>query len=230
MKKKSALAITIAIIGLVWAFAIIAYTMIADLPWLCWGSITCTMIAIAITEIYLLVFRKNSGAQGTEAGALGIIFTVCFLTISTLLNTVFVLVEFGDFNWLLVTLNLVVIAGYFVVLLWVEQSAVRLARQLKKAEEKTMPSINIARKLGELIAITEDLEIKDKLLELKQAVSYSSNITTNATIEKDAQMSALLDELAQLTIAQTDRLIILNKVEMVEKVWRMRSSIASSIR
>lgn len=230
MKKSTTLAITIAILGLVWIFAIAAYTMIFELPWLCWGSITCTVVAIIAAELYLLVFRKDIGEQGTEPGALGIILTVCFLIITVLLNSIFVLVRFGDFNWFLVTLNLVAIAGYIVLLLWVEQSAARLARQLEKTEQKTTPSVNVARKLGELLAITEDTEIRGKLLKLKEAVDYGTNISTNATADKEMQIGAQLDEIAQLTIARADRLIILNKVEAAEMTWKMRSSTASSIR
>ena len=230
MKKSTTLAITIAILGLVWIFAITAYTMIFELPWLCWGSITCTVVAIIAAELYLLVFRKDLGEQGTEPSALGIIFTVCFLIITVLLNSFFVLLQYGDFNWFLVTLNLVAIAGYIVLLLWVEQSAARLARQLEKTEQKTAPTVNIARKLGELLAITEDAEIRGKLLKLKEAVDYGTNISTNATADKEMQIGAQLDEIAQLTIARADRLIILNKVETAEMTWKMRSSTASSIR
>ena len=230
MKKTSTLAITIAILGLVWVFAIAAYTMLFDLPWLCWGSITCTVVAIIAAEVYLLAFRKDPGEQGTEPGALGIIFTICFLLITVLLNSVFVLLRYGDFNWVLLTLNLLAIACYIVLLLWVEQASSRLARQLEKTEQKTAPSINIARKLVELLAITEDAEIKGRLLKLKEAVDYGTNISTNATAEKEVQMGALLDELAQLTIARADRLIILNKVESAEMAWKMRSSTASSVR
>lgn len=230
MKKTSALAITVAILGLVWVFAVAAYTMLFDLPWLCWGSITCTVIAIVVAEIYLLAFRKDPGEQGTESGTLGIIFTICFLLITALLNSVFVLLRCGDFNWVLLTLNLLVIACYIVLLLWAEQASARLARQLEKTEQKTAPSVSIARKLGELLAITEDAEIRGKLLKLKEAVDYGTNISTNATAAKEVQMGALLDELAQLTIARADRLIILNKVEAAEMTWKMRSSTASSVR
>lgn len=228
--RTSVLAISIAIIALVWLFAVAAYTAIFELPEICWGSIVCTIIAVIITELYLLVFRKNPGEQGTEPAALGIILTISFMVVTILLNTIFVLVEHGDFNWILLLLNFMVVASYIIPLLWVELSVARLIRQLKVTEQKTTPSVNIGKKLGELLAITEDAEIRGKLLKLKKAVDYGTNISTNATAEKEAQMGALLDELAQLTIARADRLIILNKVEAAEMTWKIRSSTASSVR
>lgn len=233
MKKSSTnaiLAISIAVVGLIWLFAVVAYTEVFELPWLSWGSIVCVMIAIIAAELYLLVFRKELGVQGTEPGAIGIIFTVCFLLVVILLNSIFVVSKHGDFNWVLLTLNLVVVAGYIVLLLWVDQSNVRLAERLRKTEEKTILPKEISRKLGELLAITEDTEIRGKLLKLKEAVDYSTNISTNVTNANEIRINEQLDELAQLTIGRADRLIILTKIEAAEMTWKMRSSTASSLR
>ena len=99
-----------------------------------------------------------------------------------------------------------------------------------KTEKKIAPTKDIARKLGELLAITEDAEIRNKLLKLKEAVDYGTNISTNATAEKEQQMNELLDELLQLTISKADKMIVLNKVDAAEMTWKLRSSTASSVR
>lgn len=227
MPKTSILAISIAFIGLVWIFAIVAYTVVFGLPWLCWGSITCTAVAVIAAELYLLVFKKDLGAQAAEPGVLGAIFTICYLLITILLNSIFVLLAYGNFNWVLLTLNLAVLAGYVIVLLWVEQHTARFAEQLAKTEEKKAPTQNIARKIGELLAITEDVEIRNRLFKLKEAVDYGTNISTDATAEKERQMNELLDELLQLTICKADRMIILKKVYTAEMTWKLRSSTSS---
>lgn len=228
--KTSILAISIGLLGLVWIFAVAAYTMVLGLPWTCWGSITCTVIAVIAAEVYLLVFKKDPGEEGVETGALGSILTIAYFLITVLLNSVFVLLACGDFNWVLLTLNLLAIVCYIILLLWVEQHTARLTKQLIKTEQKTTPSREIARKLGELLAITEDTEIRGKLLKLKEAVDYGTNISTNATASREEQMSDQLDEIVQLTIAHADRMIILNKVSAAEMTWKMRSSTASSNR
>ena len=230
MKKTYALPITIAIAGVAWIFAVVAYTMFFELPWMCWGGIMCTVIAICAAEGYLLGFRKDSGEQGTESGALGIIFTVVYLLIAVLLNSVFILLNYGDFNWLLLTVNVLAIAGYLIILMWGEQASGRLEQQIKKTEQKTKPTVNIGRKLGELLAITEDVEIRGRLLKLKEMVDYGTNISTDATAEKDMQMEDVLDEIAQMMLARADRLVIFNKVETAEMIWKMRNSIAVSAR
>jgi len=230
MKKKSILAITIAALALVWILAVVAYTMVLELPWLCFGSITCTVIAIIIAEVYLLALRKDPGEQATEPGALGIILTIVFIIVVVLLNSVFVLRKFADFNWILLTLNAAIIVCYVLLLLWVEKSTARLANQLAKTEQKTAASKEISRKLGELLAITADTELRAKLLKLKEAVDYSTNISTEATAYKENQMNAQLDELFQLIVGRAEQLIILKKIEAVEMTWKTRSSAASSLR
>lgn len=228
--KTPILAISIGLIGCVWIFAVAAYTMLFELPWLCWGSVTCTVVAIIAAELYLLVFKKHPGEEAAEPGALGAILTICYLLITALLNSVFILLGYGDFNWLLLAINMATLVGYIILLLWVEQHTARLTAQLVKTAIKTAPSKDIARKLGELLAITEDAEIRNKLLKLKEAVDYGTNISTNATAEKEQQMNELLDELMQLSISKADKMIILNKVDAAEMTWKLRSSTASSVR
>ena len=210
--KTSILAISIGLLSLLWIVAVVVYTTVLCLPWTCWGSVVCTVVAVIAAEVYLLVLKKDPGNAAAEPGALGSILTVAYFLITVLLNSVFVLLACGDFNWVLLTLNLAAIVCYIILLLWVEQHTARLAKQLVKTEQKTAPSREIARKLGELLAITEDAEIRGKLLKLKEAVDYGTNISTNATASREEQMSDQLDEIVQLTIGHADRMIILNKV------------------
>lgn len=230
MKKTTTLGITIAIVAAVWILSVIAYNLFMTLTWMCWGSIVCVAFATGAAELYLLVLRKDPGTQAAEQGALGVIFTVCYLIIAILLNTVFVVLSYGDFNWLLIVLNVIALAGYIVLVIWVDQSNARLSKKLEVVEKKTVPTVNIARKLGELISITEDAEIRGRLLKLKEAVDYSTNISTEATAPREVQMAAQLDEIAQLTIARADRLIILGKLDTAEMLWKMRNSTSATFR
>lgn len=230
MKKKRTLPITLGILGLVWIFAMITYLMVLDLSWdKFWCSLVCTIVAIGATEAYLLWFKKDPGAAGTEVSALGVILTICYLIIVLLMNSLFTILRYGNFNWVIMCLNVIAMGFYIVLLLWLEKSSARLAQQLEKTEQKIVPSKEISRKLGELLAITQDDEIKSKLLKLKEAVDYTTNISTAATAAKDAQLNDLLDEIVQLTMAHADPVIILNKVETAEMTWKMRSSAASSV-
>lgn len=228
--KTMILAISIGLLGLVWVFAVAAYTISLNISRFCWGSIICTVAAVAVSELYLLVFRKEPLEAASEHSVFGNILTIAYFVITVLVNSVFALLAWGNFNWFLITLNLTAVVLYAILMLWVEQHTVRLDRQLSQSEQKTAPSREIARKLGELLAITEDVEIRGRLLKLKEAVDYGTSISTNATASKEWQMSRQLDEIVQLTIGRADRMIILNKISAAEMTWKMRSSTASSNR
>lgn len=230
MKRRSVLATAIAIFGAVWALAVIAYTAIRELDWACWGGISYTLIAIGIAELYLLVLRKDPGEQAPEAGALGTVLTIPYLMIVMLLNSIFILVEYADFNWAITLLNVIVTAGYIVMLLWVDRSAAQVKKTLEKTERKTTPNTNISRKLGELLSITEDETVRARLLKLKEAVDYSNNISTASTLEREIEMGKQLDEIAQLTIGRADPMIVLNKLETAEMTWKMRNATSATFR
>lgn len=224
MKKKSVLAISIAIVSVVWALAVIAYIKLFDLPWMCWGSITCTLIAAVVTELYLLVFRKDLGKNGGGYEALGIILTIAYFVIVLLLNSVFVLLQYGDFNLVLLILNLIALAAFIVLLLWVEHNNTHLARRVEETAYKTAPTVDISKKLGELLSITQDDAVRSRLLKFKESVDCASNISTPLAANNISKIAQMLDDIARLTIAQADRMIIFNRLNVVETAWKLRNT------
>lgn len=230
LSKTAILAIGLGLLALVWIFLMVAYTIVRELSWMCWGSIACTVICVIICELYLLLGKTDVGQQAEEQGAMGSIITICYFFITLVLNTIFVLLSFTGLNWLLFALNFVVAVCYFILILWVEKHTERMSHQLSRSEQKLSHPREISRKLGELLAIVEDQQTRDRLLKLKEAVDYGSNISTNATLDAELRMEIALDELAQLSIARADSHILSSKVEAAEAIWKQRSSIASTVR
>lgn len=224
MKKKSVLAISIAIISIVWALAVVAYVKLFDLAWMCWGSITCTMIAAITTELYMLVFRKDLGKNGGGNEALGIILTISYFLIVLLLNSVFALLQYGDFNLVLLVLNLFALASYIILLIWVENSNTHLARRGEETAYKVAPTVDISKKLGELLSVTQDADVRGRLLKFKESVDYSSNVSTPQAASNISRVAYMLDDIARLVIAQTDQMIILNRLNAAESAWKLRNT------
>lgn len=216
------LAISIAIIGLTWMFALIAYhAMSFALPWRCWGSITCMAFALIVAELYLLLYQRRYRREMTEAGALGTILSVAYLLLVGVFNSIFAALNFGHFNWLLLAVNSILLAVYLVLLLWADASNARLARQLQAMEEKKSFAAELSRKIGEALALTEDAELRLKLLKLKEAVDYSSNISIAVNEGNEARLYAQLEELVHLMHGRADRQLMFQQLEMVEISWRL---------
>ena len=230
MKKSSVFAISLSVLAVLWMLIVIILNFYFDLPWMCWGSITYTAVAVAVIDLYLLALRTKFRGSEPENSAIGLIITSCYFLITILLNSLFVLLNYGDFNLLLLILNIILVVCYIIILLWIEKSSSRLSVQLEKTEYKMNYTSYISRKIGELISMTTDKDIKARYLKLKEAVDYSNNISTQATLNADQLMCSQLDELAHLTLADTTSVIILEKIDAVEMTWKMRSNMSSSVR
>lgn len=231
MKKNSSVfAIMIPIVAVLWMILVYAGVAICEKDWIDWGCITAIAVDALIAELYLLVFRKDPGEQATETAALGIIMTAIYLPVMLVINTILVVTRRSDFNWLVLVLNLLPSVIYIICLMWAERQTARLTNQLVRTQQKTARPKEISNKLGQLLAATEDAEVRSRLLKLKEAVDYCSNISTDGTDFSEEQMLIQLETILQLLVSRSDKEEILDKIGLAERTWKMRSSAASTLR
>lgn len=227
MKKRSSsttLAISIILVALVWFVAISIYSTFLKLFLLCGGSIVSFALAVLISELYLLLIRKDLSEQAAESSALGVIATIGYFLVAILLNTGLVIVGLGGFNWFVLITNLLVNVIYIILLIWIEQHTTRISTQIKRIEGRNSMHIEITRKLGELLGMAEDSDIKERLLRLKESVDYSTSTSSDKSLVYEGQMQDHLDEIVQLIIGRADKKIILSKINTAEITWKQRSS------
>lgn len=189
----------------------------------------CGLVAVVLSILYLMVFRHSPGKQATEVGALSIYFAAFYVVAAMVSNTVFILSGHGEFNKLLLLSNVIVNAIYIFLILCVEKSVYRLSQQLARTEQKLSGAAGISAKLGEMLSIVEDDAIRKQILKLKEAVQYSSNMTTDSTVQSERTMAHQLDELMSLINDQAELSAIQSKIREVEITWKTRSNAASSM-
>jgi hypothetical protein len=228
LSNNKLLSLALTAVGLIWCFGIYA---IADLyaPALPFGGgVLFGLVAIAIAVVYLLVFRRSPDKPVVEVEARSVYFTLLYFVATLVLNTVLVLARCGGLNKILFLCNFVLIAFYVILILGAEKDAERLSEQLAYAEQATAAPASISKKLGTLLSVAEDPEIRKQLLALKEAVDYSSNVTTGGTFEVERDMEAQLDELTDLIANHGDAAVICEKIRKAETTWKLRSSAASA--
>lgn len=233
MKKGqnvAVLATVIAIAAVLWMILAAVITLAFQQVWDAWGTLTMVVISTIIAELYLLGLRKDPGEQATEVASLGVMATIGYMVVVFLVNTVFALKGYAGFSWALAGANVVITAVYVVVLLATERQTARVTEQLVRTEKKLDVTRQISAKLGDLLAAAEDPEVKNQILKIKEAVDYSTNISTNATAFAESQVLIQLDEVLQLMLRRADKAIILDKLGLTERTWKMRSSAASTQR
>ena len=224
------ISMAIGILGAVWALAILILAGMRDPAIHFAGSLSFSVIAVVAAVTYLSFLRLVPGRQAVEPGALSIIVTAAYVLISLGANTALILINLGGFNQYLIVRNIIINAVYVVLILYVERDTRRLKEQLDCTEAKTAASVNISEKLGALLGIAEDGEIRSRLLKLKEMVDYGTNITTASTTAQEQQMAGYLDELMNLLMANSRKELVIEKIQQAERCWKMRSSTASSIK
>lgn len=224
------ISMTIGIFGAVWALAILILAGMRDPAIHFAGSLLFSVIAVAAAVTYLSFLRFASGRQAVEPGALSIVVTVAYVIISLGVNTALIPVNLGGFNRYLIIGNIIINAVYFVLFLYVERDTRRLKERLDRTEAKIATSVGISEKLGALLGIAEDGEIRSRLLKLKEMVDYGTNITTVSTTAQEQQMVGYLDELINLLMANSRKELVIEKIQQAERCWKMRSSTVSSIK
>jgi hypothetical protein len=230
VKNNKLATITIGIIGIVWCIGIITLSVMHNPPYKFGGALIFGIISIAFSVIYMLLFWSTPGNQSVETSAVSIYCTFVYLIVDIIVNTIFVLTQCGDFNKYLIIFNIVIIAAYAIVILYAETYSRRVTGQLELTNQKTYNTAIISEKIGILVNLTDDNEIKGKFLNLKETVDYSSNISSEKTYQNEKLMEDCLDEIKNLIINNSDKALIKNKIREAEITWKTRTSIASSRR
>ena len=224
------ISMTVGILGTLWALAILILAGMRDPVIHFAGSLSFGVIAVALAVTYLSFLRLAPGRQAVEPGALSIIVTVVYVLILLGINTALIPVNLGGFNRYLIIGNIIIDVVYVVLILYVEHDTRRLKEQLDCTEAKTAASVDISEKLGALLGIAEDEEIRSRLLKLKEMVDYGTNITTTSTTAQEQRMAGYLDELMNLLMANSRKELVIEKIQQAQRCWEMRSSTALSIK
>lgn len=224
------LSLALALAGVVWCCAIFTITDYFAPVLRFSGGLVFGLAAVVLAILYLMVFRGSPGRSAAEVGAVSLYLPIAYAFASLVSNTLFIIRGLGGFNKFLVLWNTAISVVYIIAILYAEKDAWRLAEQMARTEQKLSGPAAISAKLGEILGAAKDDEIRKQILKLKEAVDYSTNISTAATIESERQLLAQLDELMELIRNQGDASAIQDKLREAEMTCQIRSSAAAARR
>lgn len=230
LSNKKGLAVSLGLLSVAWCFIMFAVGKLLGSDHSFWGSITGSVISVVIAEIYLLFFRTPSHTQAVEVGAVSVYLIIGFFFISGLVNTVFILVNLGNFNYILIAVNVLIDVCFLIAAIYTDNYTKRVALQLEKAAAKTALIAHCSQTIGSMIAAAPTDAIKNQLISMKEAVDYSSNISTNASVELEQSFAAQLEKAAELLSSCEDSDVILQKLQQAEQTWKRRCSVVSALK
>lgn len=228
LSNSKLLSIAITVFGIIWILGIYVISDMHEPTLSCAGGVVFGVVAVVASVLYLAFFRTSPGRQAVESGAFSAFASVAYVVSTLSTNTVFVLTQRGHFSKLLILVNLCISTVYFIIILFAEKDVQRLSQQLNRMERSTETHINISEKLGILLSMAPNGEIRNQILKLKECVDYSSNTSTGNTCEFEQEMDSRLSEIIDMLSTRTEETAIREQLHSAEMTWNARSVKASS--
>ncbi len=221
-------ALCITAIGVVWLLVILGLTELLDTPEDYMGAVSFGLLAVVIADLYLLVFRVTSGAQSVEVRVVGIYYTITYIFVLLLVNSLAIYWEMAQFGFVLTAINLLLNVGYIAMVIFIQRDIRRLNQQQDQMHQGTAVSGALSRKLGTLLAVAEDEAVRTRLLKLKEAVDYSNNVSSYATYDLETKMEQQLETVLFCLQEHMDAPEVMKAIGDAEITWKMRSNATST--
>ncbi len=225
LSNKKTLTLSLGLLGAAWCLIMVAVASLFAPTYFFGGGIVGGVISFLIAEVYLLFIRFPSHAQSVETGAVSIYFTIGFVAISAIINTLFILIGLGNFNRVLLAVNALIDVCFIIAAIYVEKYAIRVAAQLERTEKKIFVTTAISQTIGSMIAAAPDDTIRNKLMQMKETVDYSSNISADAFADLEQRFAAQLEEAQCMMEVCEDSAVILQKLQQAEQTWKQRNTV-----
>lgn len=213
-----------------WFVICVAFSDIQDGGFYLWGGLIFGVISFVLAGVSLYLVEINSNRNTTEINYIPIYYTILFQIVTIIINTYFIFRGNGNLNVIVVVLNSVAIILFISLRLFTEQYVQRVDEQTIYSSKKIASFTAISVKLSTLISIEKDNEIKKKLLEVKELVDYSSNVSQPFSDQQQNLFLLQLNQIEAMILENREKKDVLNKIEEAVIIWNTRNSTVSAIR
>lgn len=217
------------VIAVAWAAILLGFTDFNEVGFYFWGGFACTILAyvLCIGSLFLLQMRENPNL--TEIHVIPVWASLVYLGMAVLVNSVFVAIKDGGSPKPLVIINVILLIAFLALRMFTDNYAARVDKQTRHVVEKIHSTAQISAKVAFVISITNDREIKEKLLKLKETIDYSSNVSQAAGEQIEEQILIQLGYLENLIKGNAEQQVIFNKIEEVTATWKCRNGANSML-
>ncbi|MBP5331512.1 MAG: hypothetical protein J6Y89_06640 [Lachnospiraceae bacterium] len=194
-----------------------------------WGGFVFGIIAVAVTFVYLFLFRKK-GARTEEVDFIPTVCAFCYMFVSLGLNIAFMVMGESASGELLIGLNilLLLISALVIFAAWRYANGVSAKTELLNAKKnnKQVASAMIAG----IMSISDDQDIKKALRGLKEKVDLGNNTSQSFTEELETEFIEKLRGIRGAIDAGSDKTEIINMITSAGKLWSERNAMQMSVK
>ena len=189
---------------------------------ICFGAGT-----LAFSIFYFLAIRSTASPEvAAVPGGIIILFSI----ITAVLNYFFVFTREDKLNKTFIIMNIILIGIYAFLLIMAAHNAASIHERTQTAQQKISPVSHISGNVGNLLSLTQNPQIRKALLDLKQAVDYSPNLTSPAAAQYEQAFVGQLGDIRNLLYQNADSMDVLAAIRQASDTWKARNSIQAEYR
>lgn len=223
-KNYHAVPIALAVVMVLWIVIVMMFADFDRAGAYFWTGFVFGIVGFLIGIASICFFTKQAKSSVVETSVIPSAGAICYIALSTILNTIYVCIADGDHIKILILLNILLIAIYVIIELFAAKQVIRVNGQVATVQAMTKQTHNCSAKVGAILAIAKDDEVHKKLFALKEAVDYSSNTTKGYSSEMESQFIAQLNIVHEMIINEDDVANILEEIDKASNIWASRNA------
>ncbi len=219
----------VTVLGITWLILIALLCNIAAA-----GSVGKCGLAFG-TFSFLLVFilnlvqKTDEIPNETSAPVIPAYFSIGYICISIILNTVFILVS-GNSNGqsqipekICLTVNIILTAGALIYSVYILFYLGSLKKKNEIMRDKTEKTVRMSTALKNMLASVKDDVVKESILKLKENIDYGTNTISFQNFEKEKCFFSQLSRIQEAIDNNENSECIIGMIDKALLMWRTRA-------
>lgn len=213
-----------------WCVVVLAFADYDRAGFYFWGGFGFGFLSFVVVGVSLFRITTNNNRNTTEISCIPVYYTALYLVLTIIINTYFAFRVKGNFNVILVVLNLVLLVAFITLRIYSDDLIARVDKQTIHTAEKIKPITSISFQLASMLSVATDSDIKQQLLKLKETVDYSSNVSQGFSENSQNIFLLQLNQIESLIVEHADKDVISKKIQEATVAWNTRNSVVSTIK
>jgi hypothetical protein len=229
MKGNKICSLVLTVFAALWTLSILIFVDFEDAGFYFWGGLCFGLIAIILGAVVNVFISSRAGRNTTEIEMLPIYVTAVYVIISVIFNAIFVYLKDGDYNIAIPVVNVVAMVAYMVVIYSLGQYADRVVAVSSAVGSKTSKYGMITTKMAQLLGMCKDPDVRKKVLDLKQKVDYSNNLSQEVSVYEEEDFYNVITNIESMLVDGSSKEDIMSLIDEADNIWKTRNSKLSTM-
>ena len=229
MKGNKICSLVLAVFAALWTVSILVFVDFEDAGFYFWGGLCFGLIAIILGAVVNAFISSRANRNTTEIEMLPIYVTAVYVVISVIFNAIFVYLKDGDYNIAIPVVNVVAMVAYMAVIYSLGQYADRVVATGNAVGSKTSKYGMITTKMAQLLGMCKDPDVKKRVLDLKQKVDYSNNLSQEVSVYEEEDFYNVITNIESMLVDGSSKEDIMSLIDEADNIWKTRNSKLSTM-